>query len=431
MSSIVNRAPYVVTPSRKANADKTAKFRSRKAAEAYQKELAEAQIPATIRQSSVGSWEAVVRRNDGNGDLHEKRQRFDTEEEAKQWAQKEEEKVLASRPLRQSLYAGKIRFEDAANEWYEHHGASLKGWKIVLCNLPAVVERIKPDTLLGDINVRLVRAFRDGMQKDGYAPSTIGNHRQILSGTLKYFISEKDLPGPNPCSSVKWPRPKNAERPTLLSEKDEAKLINTIDSKRPWLTPIVSWALKTAMRRGEINAMDWSHVSDFNDPARARLLIPNTKHDWKNPITTPKGREVPLWPELISLLEKTQPDPSKRQGKVFPGTLNSISHAFQAATKETDFEDLKFHSLRKIATAKLSKKLPNAIELAAVTGHKDIRVLAERYYGVSLETLMQKLSGEPSKTTRTDLLLEISKIIESGDSDAIDAIKSIITKLET
>ena len=53
---------------------------------------------------------------------------------------------------------------------------------------------------------------------------------------------------------------------------------------------------------------------------------------------------------------------------------------------------LSFHSLRKIGTARLSKKLPNVVELSKITDHRDLATLARRYYGVELADLARKIA---------------------------------------
>ena len=52
--------------------------------------------------------------------------------------------------------------------------------------------------------------------------------------------------------------------------------------------------------------------------------------------------------------------------------------------------DLHFHDLRHIAISRLADKIPNIIELSAVSGHRDVRML-RRYYHVKAEDLAQKL----------------------------------------
>ena len=53
-------------------------------------------------------------------------------------------------------------------------------------------------------------------------------------------------------------------------------------------------------------------------------------------------------------------------------------------------EDIHFHDLRHEATTRLSKKLSNVLELSAVTGHRDLRML-KRYYHPRAEDLAKKL----------------------------------------
>ena len=49
-----------------------------------------------------------------------------------------------------------------------------------------------------------------------------------------------------------------------------------------------------------------------------------------------------------------------------------------------------FHDLQHVATSRLAELLPNVIELAAVTGHQDLRML-KRYYHPRAEDLAKKL----------------------------------------
>jgi integrase len=77
-------------------------------------------------------------------------------------------------------------------------------------------------------------------------------------------------------------------------------------------------------------------------------------------------------------------------GRVFPITANALKLAFERAVKRAGIEDLHFHDLRHEATSRLAEKLPNVIELAAVTGHKDLRML-KRYYHPRAEDLARKL----------------------------------------
>jgi integrase len=96
-------------------------------------------------------------------------------------------------------------------------------------------------------------------------------------------------------------------------------------------------------------------------------------------------------------------------GRVFPTTADALKKAFtrgleRARTKylgdceralvtpQEDFLlDLRFHDLRHEATCRLATKLPNLIELASVTGHREVNML-KRYYNITAEELAAKLA---------------------------------------
>jgi integrase len=78
-------------------------------------------------------------------------------------------------------------------------------------------------------------------------------------------------------------------------------------------------------------------------------------------------------------------------GQVFPITHEVVSQAFNRARKQAGVEDIRFHDLRHMAITRLAEKLPNLIELSAVSGHKSLTML-KRYYHPNPEILALKIS---------------------------------------
>lgn len=78
-------------------------------------------------------------------------------------------------------------------------------------------------------------------------------------------------------------------------------------------------------------------------------------------------------------------------GKVFPISVDALTKASIRACSRAGIEGVVFHTLRHEATSRLAERLPNVIELAAVTGHKDLRML-QRYYHPRSEDLARKLA---------------------------------------
>jgi len=64
--------------------------------------------------------------------------------------------------------------------------------------------------------------------------------------------------------------------------------------------------------------------------------------------------------------------------------------AFRRATRRAGIEELRFHDLRHEATTRLFEKGLNIMEVASITGHKDLRML-RRYTHLKAEDLARNL----------------------------------------
>jgi integrase len=82
--------------------------------------------------------------------------------------------------------------------------------------------------------------------------------------------------------------------------------------------------------------------------------------------------------------------PRHISGKVFPITAHALAAAFKRATKRCGLVDFHFHDLRHNAITAIANKLPNLVELSAVTGHRSLRML-QRYYHPNPAELAVKL----------------------------------------
>ena len=98
----------------------------------------------------------------------------------------------------------------------------------------------------------------------------------------------------------------------------------------------------------------------------------------------------------------------QRTGPVFPTTALALRKGFARAIERAQaqyradckqakrrpaagfLEDVHFHDTRHEAASRLAEKLTNVLELSAVTGHKDLRML-KRYYHPRAEDLAKKL----------------------------------------
>jgi integrase len=141
------------------------------------------------------------------------------------------------------------------------------------------------------------------------------------------------------------------------------------------MLPLVKLALETAMRRSELLGLRWEHIN----LQKRTIFLELTKNG--------TSRTVPLSTHAVQILDEM---PRNIDGQVFPITHEVVSQAFNRARKRAGVKDIRFHDLRHIAITKLAQKLPNLIELSAVSGHKSLAML-KRYYHPSAEQLAEKL----------------------------------------
>ena len=150
--------------------------------------------------------------------------------------------------------------------------------------------------------------------------------------------------------------------------------LQPINRRSIWMLPLVQFALETGMRKGEMLTLLWSNV----DAHRQIAFLPLTKNG--------ESRVVPLSKNAVEVLTNLP----KLEKRVFPINAAAVSANFARARKRAELNDFHFHDLRHTAITKLAQKLPNILELASVTGHKQIRML-QRYHHPNAEELAKKL----------------------------------------
>ena len=175
---------------------------------------------------------------------------------------------------------------------------------------------------------------------------------------------------------MKGQRPKLPGGRTRRLQGDEyARLLAATQAYGGEIGPLITWAIETAMRRGEIAAMRWEHL----DRQARVLLIPETK--------TGTPRRIPLSTTALAVLEGL---PRRLDGRVFGVHSASISRAFAAACKSAGITGLTFHDLRHEAASRLSEKGFGVMEVAAITGHKTMQMV-KRYTHYRAEDLVGRL----------------------------------------
>ncbi len=227
-----------------------------------------------------------------------------------------------------------------------------------------------------NVTPKVVADYRDERLKD-CCPGTVIRDLAVLSSIFNHARREWDIGVPNPVEMVRKPTAPSGRDRVLTQDEQSRLLAAAIPTGRRnrLLVPILIVALETAMRRGELLGMTWADVH----LDRAVLRLPLTKNG--------SSRWVPLSSRAVAALESLDRSTSVF---VFPVRFAALGKMFERLCVRAQVADFRFHDLRHTAATRLADKLPNVIELAAVTGHRSIQML-KRYYHPTAEALAAKL----------------------------------------
>ncbi|WP_235816860.1 site-specific integrase [Bordetella ansorpii] len=242
------------------------------------------------------------------------------------------------------------------------------------------IRALQRDRLAGysmdNLSPEAIAEYRDRRLND-VGPGTFVRDIALISSVINHARREWRVQISNPCELVRKPRTPHGRNRLLKPSEMEAlrAALVPMGKRGSWLSPIVELALETAMRKSELLGLTWSNV----DLDKRTAYLPMTKNG--------TARVVPLSSRAVDILKQL---PRCESRQVFPMTVMALDQSFRRAKQRAGLQDFHFHDLRHMATTKLAEKLPNVIELAAVTGHRTVHML-KRYYHPSAELLARKL----------------------------------------
>lgn len=210
--------------------------------------------------------------------------------------------------------------------------------------------------------------WRDDRLKE-VSSSSVMRELALLSGLFQWARLEKGWVEANPCHSIRWPKG-NPPRKRRVTPADQKAILSALGWKRRQVQSMndqvaVAFllAIETAMRAGELMSLAPEQVH----LGRRYVHLELTKNG--------DARDVPLSKEAVRLFKLLVP----HDGRMFQLRSASLDTLFRKARDKAGVKDLHFHDARREATTRLSKKL-EPFELAAMTGHRDLKILLRTYY---------------------------------------------------
>jgi len=256
------------------------------------------------------------------------------------------------------------------------------------CLLPA----FGPQCRLRAVTREMIAQYRDRRLGEGLSPYTVSNELSVLRHLLRCAQEVGDL---DTVPSIKLPKKPEGRLRFLDPDEIGRLLAACAASRNHYLGAVVTLAVHTGMRKGEILGLEWERVN----LSTARITLLQTKSG--------KPRGIPIGRAVYDTLVTLEPDPTRRQGRVFPNGNDrrgsQIRTAFATALARASITGFRFHDLRHTAASHLVMRGASLKDVQELLGHSDVRMTI-RYAHLSpdhLRSAVDRLDGLTARPVLT------------------------------
>jgi len=220
--------------------------------------------------------------------------------------------------------------------------------------------RILGNPPIHTLTVQVVDAYRTRRLTEGVIGSTVNKETSTLKHALRKAVEWRLLrkSAREALTAIKkFQEP--AGRLRYLSGPAEAERL--LDACDEWLKPIVTTALHTGMRKGELLGLTWDCV----DLTHGFIRLKQTKNG--------QARGIPFNETLWSLFSglRTRQDVPWVFHDCDGRRYNDVRHAFDRATAKAGIQDFTFHDLRHTFASWLAMKSIPLGTIGELLGHKN------------------------------------------------------------
>jgi len=326
---------------------------------------------ATIRRLR-GRWQAQVRRKG----IPPRAKSFDTKIDAEKWARNLEAELDRCGSLPDTRLAEQMTVRDLFERYLKEITPHKRSASTEVYRLKAMLKRDIAYRTLATLTPQHIASYRDERLAVA-SPATVIRELNSLGHAIDIARKEWGIHlSENPCRMIRRPKPPRG-RDRRLQPGEEERLLEAADTGRnPLMRPLIILALETAMRQGELLGLTWDNV----DLERRLAHLPLTKNG--------DSRDIPLSTRAVAVLQGLKETATSDQ--VFNTTKSAVEQAWQHLRERASSPDLRFHDLRHEAVTRLLERSLNIIEVATVSGHKELRML-QRYSHLRAEDLVSRL----------------------------------------
>ncbi len=221
--------------------------------------------------------------------------------------------------------------------------------------------------LLAEVTPKSLTAYRTQRRTDGAATATINKELQLVRHAYNLAMREWEWCQTNPMHKISLePAHNQVDRWLMAHEEDRL-----IDASPVWLREILTFALNTGMRQGEILALQWQDVDFY----RGILVVMKSKNH--------ERRTIPLNNMVFTLLSEKK-SAGRSDGPVFvtgrgnPLQVRYLARTFTKARNRAGLLDFRFHDLRHTFASRLVQRGIDLYKVQRLLGHKT-GLMTQRY----------------------------------------------------
>jgi integrase len=221
---------------------------------------------------------------------------------------------------------------------------------------------------LAEVTPKLIADYKARRYAAGLKPASINRELASLKKAFNLAVREWEWCRENPVSKVSMER-ENNQRDRWLSVEEEARLLHGC---APWLQDLVTFALHTGMRMGEILELTWRGV----DVSRRTVMVVRSKNG--------ERRTIPVNETVLSVLRQKSTVRSLRTELVFcsqvftPMESGHLRRSFRLALSKAQIDDFHFHDLRHTFSTRLVQAGVDLYKVQRLLGHKS-PIMTQRY----------------------------------------------------
>lgn len=324
----------------------------------------------TLRKLPSGKYQAIVRKQG----YPTQYKTFAKRRDALTWAISAEQRLQEIELIGSDNDWMKQTLSDAIDLYVNEKGQFLKSYMTSDRYRAEALRKALGVVHLADLSPSMIQAYKDkrlSLVSEGTARADLA----YLQRVINFLRKDKQMSLPDLFSHVRLPA-NGKPREAIPDRQQLEKLLSLMPEDT---RPVAALAAETGMRRGEILRL---MVKDVNLSGRC-LRINESKNG--------SSRVIPLSTKACQLLAEAL---SRCRGgvtaRLFQLSPYRVSRTFREAADSIGGFEWVFHSMRHYACTRFFEIGLQAIEVAAISGHKDMRML-QRYTHLSPTILALKL----------------------------------------